>query len=262
MPRIIDILQAPVNASEHGVHNDAMNEFLHRFMFVLLIGWSIFLLYVLWRFRARKHPRADYHGVRNHVSTHLEIAVILVEAVLLLGFAYPLWAQRVEEWPSGPDVEEIRAVGFQFGWAFHYPGPDGMFGRVDRRLFVVNNAGLDRDDPNGKDDIISAELILPKGRKVVINVTSKDVIHNLGLVNMRHSQDAVPGVDYPMWFVPRITSPPIGGDEPPWEVICGQLCGDGHSSMRALMEVKTAEKFDEWVIEKAPKPEAVTPAGQ
>src|SRR5688572_13570707 len=108
------------NAAEHGPLVDHMLEFCHWFMLVLFVGWSSFFLYTIWRFRKSRHPKADYHGVRSHASTHLEFSVVLIEAVLLLGFALPLWGRRVNEYPEDKKAEalNIRAIGFQFGWHF------------------------------------------------------------------------------------------------------------------------------------------------
>ena len=75
------------NASEHGGLVDHMLGFVHWFMLVLFIGWSTFLAIAFYKFRASKNAKADYHGVRGHATTHIEIGVCIVEAILLLGFA-------------------------------------------------------------------------------------------------------------------------------------------------------------------------------
>ena len=247
--RILDWLKLPELTSLHGATVDAMNEFVHAFMLVLFVGWTIFFFYCLFRFNRRRNPRADYHGVRGHASSHVEIAVVIIEAILLIGFALPFWAQRVAAFPTGPDVCHVRAVAYQFGWAFHYPGPDGNFGRIDTELYLLDPAGLDREDPNGMDDIVKVgELTLPKDRSVVVSITSRDVIHGFASTPMRVSQDAMPGVETPTWFTPTKT-----GES---EIICSQLCGAGHGSMRALMTVIEPEDFDKWITDNVPKPAA------
>ena len=55
---------------------------------------------MLWRFRKSRNPVADHEGVTSGISTHLEFAVVLIEAVLLVGFAIPLWAKRVNAFPG------------------------------------------------------------------------------------------------------------------------------------------------------------------
>ena len=111
----------PELASEHGELVDLMLEVVHWIMLILFIGWSCFLVYVWIRFHKRNNKKANYHGFTGHATTHIEIGVMIVEAVLLIGFAYPLWSTRVEDFPTGDDVVRLRAVGEQFQWNFHYP---------------------------------------------------------------------------------------------------------------------------------------------
>lgn len=237
---ILKPLWLPELASEHGELVDHMNGFVHWFMGALFVGWSIFLIYVFYRFNQKRNPKADYHGVRGHATTHIEIGVCIVEAVLLIGFAFPLWARQADDYPTGPDVVKMRAVGEQFLWNFHYAGNDGVLGRIDPRLIAPNNPiGRDLADPNGKDDfVVAATMKLPSGRPVIVDVGSKDVIHNLALVPMRAAQDATPGVKSHMWFKPTKTGT--------WDIICGQLCGSGHSQMKATLDVIDAKEFDTW----------------
>jgi cytochrome c oxidase subunit II len=237
---ILKIFCLPELASEHGELVDQMHGFVTWFMTFLFVGWSTFLIYVFTVFRASKGAKANYHGVRGHASTHIEIGVCIVEAILLLGFAFPLWARQSEEYPTGPDTVRMRAIGEKFKWTFHYAGNDGVLGRVDPRLISQDNPiGRDLLDPNGKDDFLTGSLQLPVGRPVIIDVRSKDVIHNLCLVPMRAAQDATPGVPAHLWFKPVKTGS--------WDIICGQLCGPGHAGMKAQLEVIKSTDFDSWM---------------
>src|SRR5215475_15901781 len=80
---INEFLGQPPNASEHGYQIDHILEFAHWFMGALFVGWSVFFVFVLIRFRKSRHPKADHHGVRSAISTHLEFSCVLIEAVLL-----------------------------------------------------------------------------------------------------------------------------------------------------------------------------------
>jgi cytochrome c oxidase subunit 2 len=230
------------NASEHGYLVDHMLEFCHWFMVLLFIGWTIFFLYTLVRFNQRRNPRANYHGVKSKASAHLEFSVVLVEAVLLLGFALPLWGKRVtaEQFPDPSEALHLRAVGEQFAWNFHYPGKDGLFGRTD--IYLVNGSnplGLDPNDPAGQDDVVAKnDLHLINHKPTVIDVSSKDVIHSLSLHSMRVTQDATPGSRVPLWFRPI--------KEGTYEIVCAQLCGAGHFGMRAEMTVESQQAWDDW----------------
>jgi cytochrome c oxidase subunit 2 len=241
---INELIGLPPNASEHGYQIDHIIEFSHWFMGALFLGWSAFFIYVLLRFRRSKHPVADHEGVKSGISTHLEFAVVLIEAVLLIGFAIPLWAKRVNQFPEGKDAILVHAIGQQFNWNFHLPGPDGQFGRREIGLLSnTNPVGLDPSDPASKDDIVVlGELHVPVDRPVIIELSSKDVIHNFALPHMRMAQDAIPGQIIPMWFKPI--------KKGSYEVVCGQLCGLGHYSMKGMLVVDSPEDYQAWLKER------------
>ena len=241
---INELLGQPPNASAHGYQIDHIIEFSHWFMGALFLGWSAFFIYVLIRFRKSRSPVASHEGVTSGISTHLEFAVVLIEAVLLIGFAVPLWAKRVNAFPADKDAILVHAVGQQFNWNFHLPGGDGVFGR--RELDLVSNSnplGLDPADPAGKDDLVAlGELHVPIDRNVIVDVSSKDVIHNFCLPSMRIAQDAIPGQIVPMWFKPIKTGN--------YEIVCGQLCGLGHYSMKGMLVVDTPDDYQAWLKER------------
>lgn len=242
---INEFLGMPPNASEHGYQIDHIIEFSHWFMGALFLGWSAYFAFVLIRFRKRRHPKADYQGIKSGISTHLEFSVVLIEAVLLIGFAIPLWAKRVNQFPEAKDAILVHAVGQQFNWSFHLPGPDGEFGHRDIHLVTNSNPlGLDPNDPASKDDIVTlGELHVPINRPVIIELSSKDVIHNFALVHMRIAQDAIPGSLIPMWFKPIKTGT--------YEIICGQLCGLGHYGMKGTLVVDEPAEYQAWLKERA-----------
>lgn len=236
----------PENYSAHGDQVGHMIDVITWFMLALFVGWTIFFFYCLIKFPAKRNQKASYHGVKSHVSTHLEIGVVIIEAVLLLGFAFPLWAERTDEFEQvvTENPVRVRAVGYQFGWKFHYAGNDGKFGFIDRTL--VSGPGdpcLDPNDPNGFDDFVSGKLILPKGRPAIVQVTSTDVIHNFSIIPMRIQQDAIPGKDIPMWFTPI--------KELETSVVCGQLCGEGHADMVGTLIVQPETEFTKWASEQS-----------
>ena len=242
---INQFLGQPVNVSEHGFQIDHIIEFCHWFMGALFVGWLSYFIFVLWRFRKSRNPVANHEGVTSGISTHLEFAVVLIEAVLLVGFAIPLWAKRVNAFPNDKDAIVVQAIGQQFNWNFHLPGPDGVFGR--RSVDLISNSnpiGLDPTDPNGKDDlVVLGELHVPVDRNVIVDVSSKDVIHNFDLPSMRIAQDAIPGQVIPMWFKPIKTGT--------YEIVCGQLCGLGHYAMKGTLVVDTPADYQAWLKERA-----------
>ena len=147
-------LNLPVLASEQGAKSDMLISYLHWLMFVLFIGWLIFFLYTIYRFNAKRTAKADYHGVRSHYSSYLELAVAGIEVALLIFVAYPIWAKHTSGFPKESEATVIQVVGQQFAWNARYAGPDKTFGKQDMKLVDSQNSfGVDPADPNGKDDV-------------------------------------------------------------------------------------------------------------
>jgi len=253
-------LGLPLAASAHAGEVDHTMVLVHILMAVLFVGWILFFLFALYRFRRKNNPVADYKGVTSHTSTYLEIGVAVVEAVLLIGFSVPLWAKRVAAFPPESEAVVVRVVGEQFAWNVHYPGPDGKFGKTDIKLIDLqtNPLGLDRSDPDAKDDITTVnQLHLPVGKPAIVKLSSKDVIHSFNLTEFRVKQDAIPGVVIPLWFTPTITTDEmrknLGKDDFVYEIACAQLCGLGHYSMRGYVTIDSAEGFQAWLDEEGKK---------
>jgi cytochrome c oxidase subunit 2 len=235
----------PVQASTHAAELDHLTVIVHWLMAVLFVGWGAFFIFVLFRFRKGGNPRADYHGAKGKISKGLEIAVVVAEVVLLAFYAIPAWATRVRDFPSENEAVVVRVVGEQFAWNIHYPGPDGKFGRTDvSKMAADNPIGLDRQDPAAKDDITTInQLTLPVDRPVLVHLSTKDVIHSFGLFEMRVKQDAIPGLDMPVWFIPNRI-----GD---YEITCSQLCGLGHYRMRGFVNIKSDADYRAFLAEEA-----------
>jgi len=240
---MLDWLGLPVQASAHAAELDHMTVLVHWLMLVLFVGWGAFFLFVLVRFRKGANPAANYAGAKGKFAKSTEVLVAIIEIVLLVGYAIPAWATRVRDLPSEDEAVVVRVVAEQFAWNVQYPGRDGRFGRVDAsRVSAENPLGLDRTDPNGRDDVTTInQLNLPVDRPILVRLSSKDVIHSFGLNEMRVRQDAIPGMEIPVWFVPNRP-----GD---YEITCSQLCGLGHYRMRGFLTIQSQADFDAWMAE-------------
>jgi cytochrome c oxidase subunit 2 len=246
----------PEVASAHGASLDSVNSWVHYLMFLLFIAWGALFVYMLFRFRRGKNPKADYRGLKSNASTWAEVGVAVAEVILLVGFSIPLYSDRVEDLPSEADATVVRVVAQQFAWNIHYPGPDGVFGaaRPDLVNEETNPLGLDPDDPMGQDDVTTInQLHLPVNKPALIQLSSKDVIHSFMLPQFRVKQDAIPGMRFPVWFIPTVTTKEMQqrkGDETfLYQIACAQLCGNSHYSMRGFVTVETQEEFDAWMAE-------------
>jgi len=245
------LLGMPPLASSNGKDVDDLIIYVHWLMLALFIGWIIYFFYAVWKFHHSRNPKADYHGVRNHVSSYVELIVALVEGFLLVCVAVPLWAKAVDKFPDAKDATVVQVVAQQYAWNVRYPGPDGVFGKQDM-LFVstTNVFGVDPGDPNGKDDIqMLNDIHVPINKPVIIYVSSKDVIHSLKIISMRVCQDAIPGLRIPVWFTPT----QLGR----YQINCAQLCGPGHSSMTGgYLTVVSQADYDKWIKSKTAVPAA------
>lgn len=244
---ISKLLGLPVLASEHGKDVDNFIIYIHWLMIVLFVGWMGYFVYTLVRFRESRNPKADPVGVKGHASNYLEIAVAIIEGVLLIGFAIPLWAKVVEDFPDPAKSTVVRITAEQFTWNARYPGADGAFGAQDPNVVnaQTNKFGYVVGDPKGKDDVSAPlkTIHFPVNKPVLIYLSSMDVIHSLAIRPLRVCQDAMPGLIIPVHFVPN--------REGQYRLTCAQLCGNGHASMDGYVTVESEENFQKWLKEQA-----------
>jgi cytochrome c oxidase subunit 2 len=235
----------PPAASAHAPDIDLVVVLVHALMLALFVGWAVYFVWVLFRFRRGRHPVADPRGARGRVALGVEVGVVAAEATLLIAIALPAWFARTTAESPGTNAVRIRVVAEQFVWNVHYPGADGEFGGTSPSLVSPSNPlGLDRGSPGGKDDVaLQNQLHLPLGRPVFIQLTSKDVIHSFGIPAMRVKQDAVPGVLASVHFTPTVPGR--------FDIACSQLCGIAHFRMRAVLTVETEDAFRAFLADEA-----------
>lgn len=148
-----------------------------------------------------------------------------------------------------PHALQVDVQAEQFAFYFRYPGRDGRFGTAHPELVddaSENFFGLDpANDTTARDDIVSASLVIPVNRPVLLSLHAKDVGHSFYVPALRIQQDFVPGLVIPIHFTAtKITKQ---------EIVCTQLCGLGHYNMRAFMEVMPEKQFEQWLEEQAPQ---------
>jgi cytochrome c oxidase subunit 2 len=233
----------PKLASAHGARIDSL------FMAVLIVSGIAFVLvqgalgYFVARYGENGRERAAYW----HDNPKAEAVLLITTAVILTVLVF--MGQRV--WASiyfsdiPTDATIIQVTGEQFSWTFHYAGPDGKFGRADTKLITSTNAiGLDRTDPDAKDDVMMPIMHAPVNKPVRVQLRSKDVIHSFFLPNFRIKQDAVPGMGIEVWFTPT-----VAGE---YEIACAELCGLGHYRMKSALTIDDSQdSFNKWLEEAA-----------
>lgn len=208
----------PPLASEEGVLVDRlfrMHIQVIAFLFALIM---VFMLYSVVVFRRR--PGEEGAGAFIHGNTTLEIIWTIIPLGIVLYFS-ALGAQYFWQITgNSPDEMIINVTGSQWAWRFDYP----EFG------------------------ISTTELNLPRGQKILFQITSTDVIHNFWVPEFRIKQDAVPGMVNPL----RVTPSRIGQ----YRVRCAQICGRNHAYMLATVNVMAPADFDAWVAEQTAAVEA------
>jgi cytochrome c oxidase subunit 2 len=185
---------------------------------LLIVSVPIFVLvmtvaiYSVVKFRARPGDMRD--GAPIHGNTRLEIGWVTVPFILVSALAIYGWVTLNDLEAKKPDELTVHVVGQQFIWHFQYP----------------------------QEKVSSNDLVLPKDRPVEFRINAKDVIHSFWVPEFRLKSDAVPGLTTKV----RLTPDRIGD----WEVVCAELCGLGHSTMRANVHVISENKFKSWVSRK------------
>jgi len=176
------------------------------FVFALVAAVSA---YSVWKFRAAPDDHED--GKPIHGNTRLEIIWTLVPTILVTAISiYSGIALASVQEPS-PDARTIKVTAQQFAWNFAYPNLSGRS---------------------------TGDLVVQVDKPVVLEMTSKDVIHSFWVPQFRMKQDVVPGINTQVPFTPT----KVGT----FPVICTELCGLGHPTMRAEVRVLSAADYATW----------------
>jgi cytochrome c oxidase subunit 2 len=232
----------PSDASAHGPALDrhlALNLWIA--LALLVFAHLILALGLLLR---RRRPHLNQEPPTNpHFLTLLEYLPTAGLALLFLFLglrAERLWAALRYVGPD-PAALQVEATGMQFAWYFRYPGDDYRFGRTRPALVAPgegNPLGIDPNDPGGRDDFVTSELVLPVNREVDLHLRAQDVIHGFAVPELRLKQNAVPGENLHIHFTPTVVGT--------YAILCTQLCGAGHYRMTANLRVLTPADFETW----------------
>jgi len=180
------------------------------------------------RFRMRPGEELK-DGPPIHGNTRLEVVWTLAPALLILGLVtYSYTVLRANEATKSNEMT-INVTERQFAFEFSYPRPDGK-------------------------QIVSDTLYMPVNQPVVFKIRSLDVIHSFFVPNFSEKLDAVPGITTTL----RVTATRPGS----YPAECTELCGAGHSLMRAPVRVVSDPQFQSWLSaqkENGPPPVGVPP---
>ena len=213
----------PRDASAQGHGIDAVLGYLTVTTSVAFGAMLLILLAALLLHRGRNRTAHYTHGARprDRAVAIVAGAVVLfgIDAVAVVRSAGAL-RSGFWRYPDGdPDAYRVEVTAQQWAWNFRYPGADGVF--------------------NTPDDVVTLnDLRVPVGRRVYLQLTSKDVVHSFYLPNFRTKIDAIPGTVTRLWFQPKETGT--------FEIACAQHCGAWHYKMRGELTALTQSDLVSW----------------
>lgn len=219
------MIQPPEDISENGYLIDWLfnyTTYLNLFFFGLI---CIGLFGFSYLYAQKRHPKPYY--TYGNKKAHILVATLI--GVTVFG-AIDMNITRISNndfinvftnWPSeDEDILRVEVLGQQWMWNFRYAGKDGLF--------------------NTQDDITTVnDLRVPKGKKVVFQILSKDVIHSLYFPNARRKTDAIPGRITRLW----IQFNKLGK----YDIACAEMCGTYHYRMAAKLTVYDQVDFIRWM---------------
>lgn len=188
--------------------------------FMVIVG---IIAVILIRFRAKPGDDPEKDGPSYHGSTRLEIIWTTIPAIVVLSLGFYAWHVLDKVEAAQPNSMEIDVIGQQFAWNYQYPEQG------------IKTGG---------------DLVVPVNRPLYFQMTSADVIHSFWVPAARVKRDVADG------FITRIRFRPekVGT----YPIVCAELCGVGHVTMRSTLRVVTQSEFDKWVemmkSSAAPKP--------
>ena len=195
---------------------------LSSFVFSIVI---VMLAYAVWKFRAKPGDEGD--GEPIHGNTKLEIAWTLIPTIIVLFGAGYSWVVLDDIEAKASDSMPLNVTAQQYKWTFEYP--EVQTGEADGQpTYLTSN-----------------ELHVPVDRQLAVHLTALDVLHSFWVPEWRIKRDAVPAgaggdeVDDDFVVTPD--------EEGTFSLICTELCGIGHATMRASVVVESQAEFDQWV---------------
>ena len=219
---------------------------------VVFVAIVLFMAYCVYRYRYQEGKRAEYRPENTKLEWWLT-GLTAVGVVVMLTPGLFVWHQFVTV-PEG--AAEVEVLSQQWQWSYRYPGKDGVLGTSDTLNVDFDNPfGLNRNDPNGQDDILveGDDLHLPIDRPVKMLLRSIDVLHDFYVPEFRAKMDIVPGAVTYFWFIPTR----IGR----FDVLCFELCGVGHYTMRGNVVIEEESDFQAWLQEQTTFAQSLAEAG-
>ncbi len=268
----------PETASEHGKDYDVLMLIsVVLIMFVQVIT-QFLLHFFAFKYRGRKENKATFFADNNLLeAVWTGIPIVTLAGLIIYG---------LYTWTDIMDVNDeddplmIELYAYQFDWRARYAGSDNELGKANVRFIEgVNTLGIDASDSYAMDDVVTNELHLPVGRKVVFKMRSQDVLHSAYMPFFRAQMNVVPGMITEFSYTPIKTTEEMRqtnfmvekvqtintirrknskeliakGEEAlePYEfdyyLLCNKICGVSHYNMQMKIIVESEEDYNKWM---------------
>jgi cytochrome c oxidase subunit II len=189
----------------------------------------VLLGYAIWRWRAKPGDESD--GEPIHGNTRLEIAWTALPTLIVAFLGAISWIVLDDIEAKEPDRMPLQVTAQQFAWEFEYPEA----GKTTREFHV------------------------PVDRQLDIELRALDVLHSFWVPEWRIKRDLVPGSPGASIDDDVVVEPDREGT---FTLVCTELCGLGHSTMRVEVVVESEEDFNAWLAEQPDtQPEEAEPTG-
>jgi len=209
------ILNSVLPLPEAGVAQAATVDALFRVhMWLIAFLFALVCVFMVYSFVVFRRAKREDEGDHFEGNTTLEVLWTAIPLVLVVVFSFIGVRTLADITAARPDELQIQVTGQQWSWMFAYP--------------------------NGT---TNAELVVPVGQPLMLEMTSKDVLHAFWVKEWRMKQDLVPGMTTHIHYTPTATGE--------FTLACNQVCGLSHTNMYAKVRVVTKEEYTAWANEQA-----------
>lgn len=219
---------------------------LHMFAFWMMVGIAVVVFGALtWSIIFHRRSRGR-EAAQFHENTKLEVVWSVAPFLILLALAIPATIVLVHEQDYHHAQLRIRVTGYQWLWKYEYLSPSakplyGLYSRIalasEKRM--TRGAKLSPwSDKNYLEDV-DHPLVVPTHEKILLLITSGDVIHSWWVPDLGGKEDAIPGFVNEMWI--NVEKPGT------YRGVCNQICGAGHAYMPIVVVAKPKREFDKWL---------------
>ncbi len=207
---------------------DTLNEIWLALSVVIYLIVAVPSLIFMIKYRYKRGEREM--GDQEHEGHWgLEALWTIVPLIVVIYLATHGFAIFKEMRTPPKDALEIKVTAFMWGWEFEYPNGKKVYAFFKQ----------DKDAVKGYRAQEFEKPLLPVGRPIKVNLTSKDVIHAFYLRPAKVVQDAVPGRNTYLWFQVN--------EAGEYWVFCREYCGTWHSRMFAKIKFVPETEFNNWL---------------